>query len=123
MNNDWQEIGGGEVWNYRDLGRGAVLVGQLVSKETGVGDNNSNRYNLEKDNGEVVSVWGSTTLDTKFAQVKIGEMVRIEYMGMGKGKSGRSYHDFKVAKKPAPFKEVEPKITDEELDALLPNTI
>ena len=114
---EWEEVGGGEMWNYRDLGKGAVLIGVYLSKEEGVGENNSNRYNIEKGD-ELLSVWGSAALDSKFAQVKPGEMVRIEYLGMSKGKSGRSYHDFKVSKKAA-VKEVEPKISEEELEELL----
>ena len=107
MAESWQEIGSAEMWNYKELGQGAVLVGTYLTKEEDVGENHSNVYNIEKEDGTLMGTWGNTVLDTKFKQVVPGEMVRIEYMGMADGKNGRSYHDFKVSKKPAPFKEVE----------------
>jgi len=106
MKDDWQEIGGQTMWNFKELGRGAVLVGTYLTMEENVGENGSKMYNIERENGELMGVWGNAVLDRKFLQVTPGEMVRIEYLGTARGKAGREYHNFKVSKKPAPFKEV-----------------
>jgi len=103
----WQEIGGQTMWNYKEIGKGAVLVGIYLTKETDVGENHSNVYNVEKEDGELMGIWGNTVLDNKFKQVTPGEMVRVEYLGINKGKGNREYHDFKVSKRPAPLKEID----------------
>lgn len=48
--------------------------------------------------GEQVGVWGTSVLDTKFAQIAQGKMVAIEYQGkkQSEKRKGSSYHDFKV---------------------------
>ncbi len=65
------------------------IVGILLSKESGVGKNNSNIYVLEVDN-KPMSVWGSTVLDPKMISVKLGQKIKIVYLGKGEEKPGRS---------------------------------
>ena len=100
---DGKEVGGesGEMWN-----REGTIEGTYLSKQSGVGPNESMVYNLETKDG-TIGVWGSTVLDTKMENVQINSLVRIEYLGKAQAKSGRGeYHDFKVMTKPAEFTEV-----------------
>lgn len=103
MKDDWTEITAesGEVWD-----RQAPITGKLVSSKSNIGPNESNLYNLQTENG-LVGVWGSTVLDTKFAGIQNGSMVKIEPMGKQKSeKTGRTYQDFRVYVKPPEFTEV-----------------
>ena len=45
---------------------GAYIVGTFVSMKEGVGPNNSKIYFIERNDGGVVGIWGSTILDSKF---------------------------------------------------------
>lgn len=101
---DWREIvaeTNSEVWN-----REKPLEGSLISVKNNVGPNESMLYVLKTKDGEV-AVWGSTVLDTKFAEIERGSQVRIEPQGKVKSeKTGREYQDFKVFVKPPVFEEV-----------------
>jgi hypothetical protein len=96
---DWTEIGGGdanqEMWN-----REGTITGKYTNKQTNVGPNDSNVYTLETENGSV-GVWGSTVLDTKFEQITLGSLVKIESLGKVQGKKAQ-YYDYKVFSKGAP---------------------
>ena len=103
--NNWEEVNPAtqDTWDFRNQ---PTIQGIYTGKREKVGPNDSNLYALEVK-GEKIGVWGSTVLDTHFDQIPIGSEVRIEYLGKAKAeKSGREYHDFKVLKRPAPFKEV-----------------
>ena len=103
--NSWTEVTAesGETWD-----RQAPITGKLVGVKTNIGPNESNLYSLQTDKG-VVGVWGSTVLDTKFAGIQNGSMVKIEPMGKQKSeKTGRTYQDFRVFVKPSEFAEVLP---------------
>lgn len=102
----WQEIGGdsSEMWN-----REGSIEGLLVNRQSNVGPNNSMKYNLKTDKGDI-GVWGSTVLDTKMELITNGSLVRITYLGQQTPKSGgKPYHDFKVEAKPPEFTEVTPE--------------
>ena len=90
-----------EVWD-----RLAPIQGTLINVKINVGPNESMLYELRTKRG-VVGVWGSAVLDTKFASIANGSMVKIEPMGEVKSeKTGRKYQDFKVFVKPPEFEEV-----------------
>ena len=85
--------GSGETWNPEEQ---KVLFGTYLHMKTDIGPNNSNVYVIkEDDKDEPTSVWGSTVLDTKFEEIPKNSRVKIEYLGMTKGKRA-SYKDFKV---------------------------
>lgn len=65
------------------------LVGIFVKAEKDVGANNSMLYNMEVE-GKSISVWGSAVLDPKMNAVKIGDMIKIVYLGKGEAKSGKN---------------------------------
>lgn len=99
---DWQEAGqNGDSWKPENVGD--TIQGLLTEKKENVGINNSNVYVIELEGQEEpVSVWGSTVLDTKFQEITIGSEVKIEYLGLEKGKGPKPYKNFKVLYKPAP---------------------
>lgn len=114
MSNQWKEITAddSEVWDRQD-----PIEGKLVSVRHDVGPNGSRMYTLQTKDG-AKAVWGSTVLDTKFEQIKLGFMVRIEPLGeVLSEKTKRKYQDFKVFYKPPEFTEVldpdEPISTDD----------
>lgn len=98
---DWQEANANndDMWDLKD-----PLEGRYVSKKVGVGANSSMVYTIALPTHNV-GVWGSTVLDSKFQEVPIGSEVRVEFLGMNKGKSGKEYKDFKLLFRPAPFAE------------------
>jgi hypothetical protein len=106
---DWKKIEIGNTWNYKEVGKGAEIQGLFVSKEEHVGENDSNIYNLEIAGGDVVSVWGSTLLDIRLKNVKVGEEVKIVYLGAepSEKRKGKTYHNFEVYHRMPEFKEIE----------------
>ena len=108
---DWKKVEIGNTWNYKEAGENAEFIGLFTGKEEHVGENDSIVYSFEqsKDN-EPVSVWGSTVLDTRMKNVKVGEEVKIVYKGQkdSPNRKGKKYHDFDVFHRPAEFKDTEP---------------
>jgi len=103
---NWELIGTPDTWDFKKEGKGAELVGTYIRKKEGVGENNSNIYTLKQDGG-MVSFWGNKILNARMLDIVIGEDVKIVYKGTAKSeKSGRTYHDFDVYHRPAPFKKV-----------------
>lgn len=109
IDDSWKEVGaGGDVWDYKALGKGAEFEGIYLSKEENVGENNSNLYSFEDKNRTFTQIWGSTLLDTRFKNLQPGEEVKIVYLGVEQSekRKGKTYHNFQVFHRPAPFKEV-----------------
>lgn len=104
MADEWQEVGNSgesETWDKQ-----GTLIGTYKRHKTNVGPNESNVYEIEvttDGESQLYSVWGSTVLDTKFEQIPVGSMVKIEALGEAKSpKTGRTYNDFKISVKPLP---------------------
>jgi len=76
-----------ESWIPKE--EGDSIVGVLLKTEENVGANNSMLYNLESD-GKPVSVWGSTVLDQKMQIIKPGDLIKIEFTGLGEAKGGKN---------------------------------
>jgi len=86
-----------EFWSFEK--EGDAIVGIYLSSQSEVGSNKSMVYNLEQPNGEMISIWGSTVLDSKFKLVKFGDDIRVVYLGEKKAERGnRTYKDFKIQK-------------------------
>lgn len=84
---------------------GTVIQGFYKGMKTGVGQNESNIYEILLPNGQVVGIWGSGLLDGKFETggpngrpIPIGCEVRITYLGISQPKTpkGRPYQNFLV---------------------------
>ena len=98
----WSEVKPG-VWEYEKT---PELVGVLVESKSNVGPNLSNLYTIQKDDNTLISVWGSTILDTRLQFVKLGERVKIVFEGRAVAKPGRKgtllfkvYHSAAIHKK------------------------
>ncbi len=63
------------------------IEGILLKSEKNVGSNNSMLYTLEVDNMPT-GVWGSAVLDPKMFACKIGNLVRVVYLGKGEAQGG-----------------------------------
>lgn len=82
-----------------ELKTGDSVEGEFVEKIEGIGENNSSVYVLKTKDNELIGVWNSTVLDTKFSNLKGGQRVGVEYLGEKKGQTGRTYKDFFVGVK------------------------
>lgn len=87
--------------NYAYLGE--QFTGTYVSVERNVGENKSNVYKLNLEDGRLVSLWGSTLIDDKFEKgndgspIPEGALVRVTNEGMKDSqRGGRTYRVVKV---------------------------
>lgn len=93
----FEEVKGTPVFNIKDEHgkdvEGASITGEF--KEIVAGEYGNN-YVLATDKGDQL-VFGGSVLNTKMNRVKIGQQVRITYLGEVKAKNSRNtYKDFKV---------------------------
>lgn len=107
---EWKKIEASNSWNYQEVGKGAEFIGLYVGKEEHIGENDSILYTFEIENEEVMNVWGSTLLDMRLKNLKVGEEVKIVYLGLAPSekRKGKSYHNFEVYHRMPEFKEVGP---------------
>lgn len=73
------------------------VAGKYLSMSQEVGENNANVYNIETEDG-IKSIWGTTVLDQKMSLLKIGDDIKIIYLGKVKPEKGKTYHDYKIQK-------------------------
>lgn len=105
---DWKKVEQAEFWKPEKPNDS--VEGIFVEVATDVGPNNSKLYTLEQEDGERISIWGSTVLDTRMKNVQAGEEVKILYKGIGYSntRKGATYKDFEVYhRKPEDFNEEE----------------
>jgi len=91
------------MWNGKledgtfSLAEGDELLGTYQGVEGNIGPNKANVYTFKDKEGSLISVWGSTLLDTRFKNLEKGELVKVVYLGLVKSeKTGRSYHSYDV---------------------------
>ena len=82
----YEEINPGE-WKYEK--DGDFIEGILVQKQQDIGVNKSMLYSIDIGKG-ILSVWGSTILDSRMALVPIESKVKITYKGLGEAKGGHN---------------------------------
>jgi hypothetical protein len=89
------EVTTSSAWDFE---KNPVVEGQYIKKDTDVGENGSNMYKIQQEDGSVVSVWGSTVLDNKMDNVGIGQYIQIKYLGKkpSPNRKGKEYKDFSV---------------------------
>ena len=83
-----------EFWSYEK--EGDAIVGIYETNQENVGQNKSMLYLLRQPNGKIIGVWGSTVLDNKFKLIRLGDDIRVVYLGIVKPTQGREYKDFKI---------------------------
>ena len=107
---DWKKV---EMSPSHDFEKEKEVEGVLTNVQQDVGPNASTLYELEKTNGENIAIWGSTVLDSRMKNVKIGEELKIKFLGLAK--------ESKTGQNPAKLFEVfhrEPDTTNEAVDEL-----
>lgn len=109
MQNEWQKAEMNPAWDFESK---KELIGVYVSKEENVGRNQSNLYNFKVADGSMVSMWGSTLLDSRFKSIPVGVEVKIVYLGKAKSdRTGREYKNFEIY-----FKPIQSKVLNEDVD-------
>jgi len=73
----------------------SFITGILLSIEDNVGKHKTKVYNLKQPDNSIISIWGSTVLDSKIKLVELGDDIKIIYLGVPEGKD---YKDFKIQK-------------------------
>ena len=92
----WEKVEVAPTWNFKEENE---LIGTFMSAETEVGPNKSNLYNLKGEDGEMISVWGNTILDSRFKNISEGDRIRIVFTGKETSpKTGREYNNFEIFK-------------------------
>lgn len=95
------------------------LEGKLTKIEHNVGPNSSTMYTITKDDGTEVKVWGSTVLDDRFLGVPAQTYVKVTYEGLKQGKTGKSYHNYKVFVDADSMPQTEPGLTEADIPDFL----
>jgi hypothetical protein len=84
-----------EFWAPKEVNDS--VAGNYFGMQENVGENKSKVYHLQQEDGHIISVWGSTVLDSKIQLVKVGTDIKIIFLGEKKGDGKkRAYKDFKV---------------------------
>ena len=104
---DWNKVET-EIWGPEN--GGDEISGVYLGVEHDVGENKSNLYTLEVEDGKTVAFWGSKVLDGKMSVVKIGQLVKVIFLGKVSPEGGREYKDFDVFFKFAPSIELNPEL-------------
>jgi len=102
---DWKKVELSPAHNFEEE---KELIGVFTGKDENVGENNSTIYHLEKQDGEMTDVWGSTVLDVRLKNIKVGEEVKIVYNGKkpSPNRKGKFYHDFEVYHRATEFSQI-----------------
>ena len=91
-----REVIGVGIGPKADKGQLTFIEGVLTGIQEDVGANHSMLYELTLESGETQNVWGSTTIDQRIRQADLGNFCSIKFVGMEKGKSGRTYKNIEV---------------------------
>jgi hypothetical protein len=79
-----------------DFEKEKSLEGCLTEIRENVGPNRSYLFIIEQKGGEKVSVWGSTILN-RLAKLKVGTVLKIDYLGKVKGKGPKPYANYSIS--------------------------
>lgn len=81
-----------EIWSPEE---GEKIIGTLKERRVGAGKFESTLYIIQKNDGTLVGVWGSTVIDSKLKDLQEGTKLGIKYLGISKGERGQ-YKNYKV---------------------------
>lgn len=83
------------MWDFNE---NPELEGYFVGKKEDIGENHSNVYQVELDNGEITELWGATALDGQMGNVKLGSKIKIVFEGMKDSvkRKGKQFKAFSV---------------------------
>jgi len=98
MEEQWDKVQT-EIWVPEN--KGDEISGIYLNVQLEVGENKSNFYTFEVEEGKTMAFWGSKVLDGKMLAVKVGQQVKVVFLGKVKPDKGREYKDYDVfVKKP-----------------------
>ena len=81
-----------KVWKHEE--EGDFVEGFYISMKEEAGEYKSNAYNLESKNGERWVVFGNNVLNDKMGYVKIGDLIKIVFVGKGgEAKAGKERYN------------------------------
>jgi hypothetical protein len=86
-----------EVWNPEE---GQEISGVYLGVQNEIGENSSSLYSIETSLGRQTGIWGCKVLDGKMIGVKIGQEIKIKFIGRVKPEKGKEYKSFEVYTKP-----------------------
>ena len=104
MEEDWNKVET-EIWVPGN--KGDEISGVYLNVQNEVGENKSNLYTLEVKEGKTLAFWGSKVLDGKMSAVKVGQQVKVLFLGKVTPDGGREYKDYDVFFKSIPSTEPE----------------
>lgn len=96
--------------------KGATIQGVYEQRHDNVGMNQGVMYKINTTEHGMLTIWGTTVLNDKMADVPVNSEVKIEFQGYQKPKknpSGKPYATFNVFHRPAPMQEVKPSVEPE----------
>jgi hypothetical protein len=96
MTEEWTKVQS-EIWNPE---AGDEISGIYLGFQPEVGDNKSNLYKIETSEGKQLDIWGSKVLDGKMVSIKVGQQVKIKFMGKIKPPKGKEYKSYEIFTKP-----------------------
>ncbi len=65
------------------------ITGILINIQEDVGTNKSMLYTIEQDKIPT-NIWGSAILDQRMIGMKVGDLIKITYKGLGEKTSGKN---------------------------------
>src|SRR5215467_4197008 len=93
----WRTVGGDSTQEFTPIQKWQV-TGQVVEGEY-LGNRPGQKgllFDVRGKDTQVSTYPFSTVLQNKFKAIKEGTLVRVEYLGKRRGKSGSEYQDFQV---------------------------
>lgn len=84
------------VWHYEK--DGDAVQGHLVEIEKNAVYPEKQVYELRKDDGTSVLIFGTTVLDSKMRGIRVGDYVRVTYKGSKENKGKNATKMFEIEK-------------------------
>lgn len=81
-----------------DFSKEATLIGTLIGVRESKNEYKSKVYDIKKEDGTVVSVWGSYQIDQAFENLPMDTVVKLEYVGKTEIDGGKSVKNFRISK-------------------------
>lgn len=76
------------VWTYEKAND--EIIGVLESIKPNTSFKDKLIYQLKKEDGSISTVFGTTVLDDKMVGIKVGDLIKIVYLGTKEGKKGQN---------------------------------
>jgi hypothetical protein len=97
--NNWEKVEEG-FWVPEE--KGDEISGVYLGFKEDIGQNKSRLYSIENEEGKM-NVWGSKVLDGKMMIIKIGQQVKIVFLGRVKSEGKKEYKGYDVFTKSEDF--------------------